>query len=324
MGKLENFYKIRSECPYFFSEEEWKVKEIEAIQECVTPLMKQTLNDLLKDAKCPLSINVTYDGNQVVDVTVERQADEKPEEEDEDEPSPIHRGPSVGFAVYFPDGTVVQRTKAKDTFVATLQVVGLNRVAGFRGKTFSGFPLVSKTFRKNGKHKYQEKAGGWFVYTHMSNKTKKEVLLQLSSEMDLGLVIKDVKDGETTEVPSSRVQGKRQMYYVDGEGPFNKRTCVFETIRKYMELHPDATERELQQAFPADVQGGLGVVRNMTWVQSQVPFRKDISTRFFVKPEELIMLPDGEQLAVCNQWGNNFDGFIRVAREVGILIEKCD
>lgn len=321
MDKLENFYKVRSEYPEFISEEEWNTKEIETIQESLSPQIKQFMNSLLKDVKCPLTFNVAYDGNKVVDVSVERQPVAKSGEEDAT--APIRRGESVGFAVYFPDGTVVKRSKAKDTFVAALQVIGLNRVAGFRGKTFAGFPLVTKTKRMKDDHKYQEKVDGWYVYINMNNNTKKEVLQQLSSEMKLGLVIKD-DDGRQANVSEiSRVKGKRQMFLVDGDGPYNKRLSVLATVRKYLELHPDATEQMLQKAFPADLQGSLGVVRNITWIQGQLRLRKEVTSYFFISPDTLITTAEGEQLAVCNQWGNNFAEFMRAANAVGILIEKA-
>lgn len=117
-------------------------------------------------------------------------------------------------------------------------------------------------------------------------------------------------------------KGKRQMFSIDGEGSFNKRSCVLETIRKYMKSHPGTTSQQLQLAFPPELQGGYGVVRSISWVEHQHQLGKDFMNRYFINPDCFVRTCDGEQLVVSNQWGDQFQRFIDAARKNGIEIEE--
>lgn len=128
-------------------------------------------------------------------------------------------------------------------------------------------------------------------------------------------------DGKTaTNIDSTHEKGKRQMFLLDGRGPLNKRNCVWETICKYMKQNPATTLQQLQQKFPSYIQGSYGVVRSIQWVQQQQQAGKDFMSRFFVSSDKVINTSDGEQIVVCNQWGNNFSRFVRTAKDLGFDI----
>lgn len=328
MDKLDKFYRIRADFPDWMTEEEWHKKEIEIIKECLEPQISQQMKSLLQGVKSPLSVSVEYSEDGTVSVKLTRKGDK---EEKEEEKTPDGNGKrygsrseSVGFIVCFPDGTTVQRSRAKDTLIATLKVIGLNRVAAFRGRTFSGIPLVTRTRREGGNAKWQEYVDGWYVYVNMSNPQKMDVLHKLSNEFNLGLVIK-TEDGKTvTDIDATHEKGKRQMFLLDGRGPLNKRNCVWETISKYMKRNPSTTSQQLQQKFPSEVQGSYGVVRTIQWVQQQQQAGKDFMSRFFISSDKVIRTSDGEQMVVCNQWGDNFNRFIETAKEMGIDIVEAN
>ena len=328
-NKLDNFYRTRADFPDWMTEEEWNQKEIEIIKECLEPQISQQMKSLLQAVKSPLSISVEYSEDGTISVKLARKGEKEEKGEMEDEKTPggkrySSRSESVGFIVCFPDGTIVQRNKAKDTLIATLKVIGLNRVAAFRGRTFSGIPLVTRIKRKDGDPRWQEEVDGWYVYVHMSNKDKIEVLRKLSDEFKLGLVIK-TEDGKTvTDIDATHEKGKRQMFWLDGSGPFNKRYCVWETISKYMKQNPSTTSQQLQMKFPSDVQGSYGVVRTIQWVQQQQQAGKDFMNRFFISSDKVISTSDGEQMVVCNQWGDNFNRFIETAKEMGFDIVEAN
>lgn len=165
MEKLEKFYRTHADFPDWMTEEEWNKKEIEIIKECLEPKIKQSIEELLHGIKCSLSLAIEYDEENGVSVDIRCQGEES---EKLGENKNLHscRSSSVGFVVEFPDGTVVQRNNAKETLVATLRVIGLNRVAAFRGCTFAGIPLVTRTRRGDGDNKWQEEVDGWYVYVN--------------------------------------------------------------------------------------------------------------------------------------------------------------
>lgn len=186
MEKLDNFYRTRAEFPDWMTEEEWHKKEMEIIKECLGQQIKQNMESLLQGIKCPLSISVEYDGANGVQVDLRCQDEDMEQQDGMDK----KRARSMGFVVEFPDGTIVQRSKAKDTLIAALKVIGLNRVAAFRGRTFAGIPLVTRNRRMDGENKWQEEVDGWYVYVNMANAVKIDVLRQLSDELRLGLVVR--------------------------------------------------------------------------------------------------------------------------------------
>ena len=123
MEKLNKFYNTRADFSYWMTEEEWNEKEIEILKECLEPQINQIMKNLLHGVKCPLEISVKYDEENGVSVKINRQAKKTEDPTNSTEPQ-IHRSETVGFTVEFPDGTIVQRNKAKDTLIATLQVIG--------------------------------------------------------------------------------------------------------------------------------------------------------------------------------------------------------
>lgn len=318
--KLDKFYRTRADFPDWMSEDEWHKKEVEIIKECLEPQIRQNLESLLNGIKCPLSMSVMYNKENGVQVDILCQGKDIKSQDNKDRQR-VHRSESTGFVVQFPDGTMVQRSKAKDTLVATLKVIGLNRVAAFRGKTFAGTPLVTRNRRTDGDNKWQEEVDGWYVYVNMSNAVKIDVLRQLSKELRLGLVIKK-ENGDKMNSEDIPHKSKRQLFSIDGKGSFNKRNCVLETVKKYMKSHPNTTSKQLQLVFPPELQGGYGVVRSISWIQHQHQLGKDFMDRYFIDPDSFIQTFDGEQLVVSNQWGDQFQRFINAAKEVGIGIEK--
>lgn len=326
-NKLDEFYRTRAGFPDWMTEEEWNQKEIEIIRERIEPQVVQQMTSLLQGVKCPLTIKVERSEEGRISVCINRTGDENDNTKiDEDENQRIHRSESVGFMVCFPDGTIIKRRKAKDTFVEVLKFIGLSRVASFRSRTFVGIPLVSKTRRLGYGEKCkkcQEEIDGWYVYIHMSNKEKIEVLRMISAELKLGLIVK-TEDGETEGAATTYKKGRRQMFLLNGYGPFNKRNCVWETVNEYMKRNPSTTSQQLQQRFPADVQGSYGVVRTIQWVQRQQQAGKDFIDRYFVSPDKVINTSDGEQIVVCNQWGDNFCRFVDTAKELNLDIVEAD
>ena len=97
-----------------------------------------------------------------------------------------------------------------------------------------------------------------------------------------------------------------------------KNRLVLAVIRAYLRDNSDITCEELKTVFPKSLQGSIGVVERATIAQ----MRPDYSVRFFVKPEEILHLTDGD-MYVCSQWGIlNIPNFLKVAEQLEYKIES--
>lgn len=119
------------------------------------------------------------------------------------------RNKSKNIYVLLPNGNRIMRRNAIDTFVATLQYIGLERVATFKDRLFSGYPLVGKEER-GGDYKWQKEVDGWYVYTYMSNDTKIELLKALSDSFSLGLTAK-YEDGQDELINEKQVESPKSL-----------------------------------------------------------------------------------------------------------------
>lgn len=331
MNELEEFYANRKVMAKYFSEEELKKKEEELIQNEMASGIKEAMENFLKGVKSPLSIRINYDPEMGVSVDIAK-VDAVTDSTDAtntvvtgSQETSITRSPSIGFTVAFPDGTFVKRKNAKETFIAALKVIGLARASSFRGKTFMGFPLVSRTHRKGPEWKCQEYVEGWYVYVNMSNETKMDVLRQISDELRLGLVIRDdtgkvyTRNGKNEGM---RQGGKRAMFRLNGAGPYNKRNFVFAAVKLYLQRYPNVTYEELEKAFPKELQGSYGVIARMSALKRKQLEGHDHMTRYFTDDKHLLQTKDGAIFAVCTQWSDQFGNFTNHVRRFGWTVSE--
>lgn len=335
MNNLEEFYATRKAMAKFFSEEELKQKEAEVIQNEMASGIKEAMEEFLKGVKSPLSIRINYDPEQGVSVDIAKMdaiaagADvtnpDATDSSDGSQETPITRSPSIGFSVAFPSGTYVKRKNAKETFIAALKVIGLARASSFRGRTFMGFPLISRTHRKGPDWKCQEFVDGWYVYVNMSNETKMDVLRQISDELRLGLVIRDDTGKVYTrsgKAEGTRQGGKRAMFRLNGAGPYNKRNFVYAAVKLYLQRYPNVTYEELEKAFPKEIQGSYGVIARMSVLRKKQFEGHDHMTRYFTDDKHLLQTKDGAIFAVCTQWGDQFGNFENHIRRFGWTVSE--
>ena len=102
--------------------------------------------------------------------------------------------PTKGLRVEFPDGVVICRKTAIETFVETLRRIGFERIASLDIMHGKGFKLVSKQQRtpQNGRV-WQHECDGWFVYSNISNIQKLQDLELISRHFHLNLKIGESK-----------------------------------------------------------------------------------------------------------------------------------
>jgi len=104
-------------------------------------------------------------------------------------------------------------------------------------------------------------------------------------------------------------------FSLDGGRTFmNKRRFVLAVVRRYAAEHPDATFDDLERQFPSSLLSReRGVVRPLATVREWMRTNPDVGRRYCIRPDEIITLHDGMEVAVHNQWGERFPRFLRVA-----------
>lgn len=149
----------------YFSEAELKQKEEELLQGELAAAVSQSVTQVLAGVRSPIRIMIDHDPQDGTIVKIARKdtpsvslavnvpstgfSSEPSVEEEHTTGKHSSRVRSNGFTVRFPDGTEVRRKNAKETMIATLKVIGMHRVAAFRGRLFKGYPLVSRNERRD-------------------------------------------------------------------------------------------------------------------------------------------------------------------------------
>lgn len=220
MTKLEKLYSIiensREVGVKLTKEVLQQVEELEEgiIKEEILPALSSDIAPRLEPIRRDLVLVVGYHPGEPISVALSRKAkiseimgaktliprnstpvknEEKPEATEAHEATKHVENTTKGLKVTFPDGTVIWRRSAIDTFIETLRVIGFDRIPEV-GIIRSGYNLVGKEKRppKAGSI-WQHECDGWYVYSNMSNATKIEYLKTISDYYKLGLIIEEGK-----------------------------------------------------------------------------------------------------------------------------------
>lgn len=147
---------------------------------------------------------------------------------------------------------------------------------------------------------------------------RSDVSFQFSYSPEDGLKINEKDNSIMTfvedDIPNKR---DRTMFSINGGEPLNKRRFVLEVVRMYVQEHPNVSLKELERRFPTSIHTSKanGVVRSYEDVMRRVAVHPNLKLRFFLNPEDLIVLSDGTKVTVHNQWGGEvFDNFLKVAK----------
>jgi hypothetical protein len=117
------------------------------------------------------------------------------------------------------------------------------------------------------------------------------------------------------------VKGRDYTKYLYKGKCYGKGRLVHAVVRDYVLNNPGVKYGQLIQEFPDHLQGGpMGVVTNDIKAAQAYKGR-----RFYTEQSELIVLSDGTECAVSNQWGKNTARFItHCANVLGLQIDTCD
>ena len=89
--------------------------------------------------------------------------------------------------VTLPDGTVIFEKKAIDTFLMTLQYIGLERISKLQSIISQGHPLVST--EKHESVKSFRELDGYFIGTHSSTATKASFIQRIARELHIKITV---------------------------------------------------------------------------------------------------------------------------------------
>lgn len=212
MTKLEKLYSIiensREVGVKLSKDVLQQVEELEEgiIKEEILPALGNDIAPRLKPIKRDLVLVVEYHPGNPISVSLSRKTniaelidakllEQDPQVEHRDgakRRKPVERvNPKTILRVTFPDGTVIEDSKAKITFTKTIQKIGLMRVRNL-GIAFCGVPIVSNTLDKKYGRAQVPVEGGLYVMTHSSTYDKKKQLDKIAKELQLNLVIEEI------------------------------------------------------------------------------------------------------------------------------------
>lgn len=212
MTKLEKLYSIiensREVGVKLSKDVLQQVEELEEgiIKEEILPALGNDIAPRLEPIKRDLVLVVEYHPGNPISVSLSRKTniaelidakllEQDPQVEHRDgakRRKPVERvNPKTILRVTFPDGTVIEDSKAKITFTKTIQKIGLMRVRNL-GIAFCGVPIVSNTLDKKYGRAQVPVEGGLYVMTHSSTHDKKKQLDKIAKELGINLVIEEI------------------------------------------------------------------------------------------------------------------------------------
>lgn len=133
------------------------------------------------------------------------------------------------------------------------------------------------------------------------------------------LATKDLFVALIKKLSASHNQVKKdysKYYFNDVE--YGKGRLVLAVVTDFVSSNPGMTINKLKNIFPKYIQGSIGVLNELQYVQNKYEGKNH--QRHFLKPYELIRLKDCT-VAVSTEWSmGNIDNFIRHAKMIGYMI----
>ncbi|MBU3836851.1 MAG: hypothetical protein H9777_00685 [Candidatus Phocaeicola faecigallinarum] len=181
--------------------------EEEIIKKEILPVLSKTIEPALQPVQRELLLVVDYVPGKPLSVRLSRKRniDNILTDAVEIKPDPIvaHRSngpqkakkediaPKTLLRVTMPDGTVLEKAKAKDTFVAVICRIGIERVRPL-GLKFCKVPIISNIRdAKYGKAQVPVD-GGWLILTHSSTNDKKKQLDKIAKALKIRMKVEIV------------------------------------------------------------------------------------------------------------------------------------
>lgn len=142
----------------------------------------------------------------------------------------------------------------------------------------------------------------------------KEQKVSLQDTIRQGLELSSVTSvGDAVE--TNKVKKDFSTFNFQGKS-YNKGRLVNEVVKAYVRDNPNINFSELEEAFPTEIQGSLGVV---TSEENAVQiYKRTGHKRYYIKSNEIIDVSDGK-VATSNQWKtDNIEKFVNHVNKMGL------
>ena len=236
--------------------------------------------------------------------------------------------------VKYPNGSVFSSDLVWETLVDVVNYAGPERVRQLN-MVYLGDNLVTPRLNDNPQYRRAQKrvGRGLYVSTCSSTDVKYKQIERINEELRLGLKLEKVYVDESEKTqddtnakmfseskPADR-KHDRTKYSFEGSEWYNKRRFVLEVVKYYVSTHPGVSYETLIRVFPASLHPNKsnGVIKRYNDVLKQIAINPDVRNRFFLKEDEIIELANGMKIVVHNQWGDNIDKFLDVAKSLYLV-----
>lgn len=233
--------------------------------------------------------------------------------------------------VKYPNGSEFSSNHVWETLVDVVNYAGPKRVQQLN-IVCMGDNLVSSRLNDNPLYRSAQKdiGRGLYVCTYSSTDTKFKQIERINQELQLGLIVEKVYIDENGNSQVKRDDEpytwdelksgsrNRTKYSFEGGELLSKRRFVLEVVKYYVRCHPHISYENLIRVFPAKLNSNKtnGVIKSYNDVAKQVALNSDVRNRFFMKDDEVITLSNGMKVVVHNQWGEDFEKFLKVAESL--------
>lgn len=233
--------------------------------------------------------------------------------------------------VKYPNGSEFSSNLVWETLADVVNYAGPERVKQLN-IICMGDNLVSSRLNDNPLYRSAQKdiGRGLYVCTYSSTDIKYKQIERINQELRLGLIVEKVyidengfsqikKDDEPYSWDELKSGTRdRTKYSFEGGELLSKRRFVLEVVKYYVRCHPHISYESLIRVFPATLNSNKtnGVIKSYNDVAKQVALNPDVRNRFFMKDDEVITLSNGMKVVVHNQWGEDFEKFLKVAESL--------
>lgn len=127
----------------------------------------------------------------------------------------------------------------------------------------------------------------------------------------------EINDGSSDKKNKGFKKHKDKTKYLFNGNTYCKRRLVLECVKYYVNKNDITHYDDFIEVFPDDIQGSLGVIRNIDAADKY----GNAKSRFFFRDDDIIKFEDGSYV-VCSQWSNsNIEKFLKLADDLGLEIK---
>ena len=214
MSKLSKLYELRRLSQEFGmewtekQENQLEAEEERLIKNEVLPVVTKSIEPALSQVERELVLMVDYVPGSPLKVSLSRKRNLLDALEDviEIKPDPVATHKTLGpqkkpksnvsektvLRVTLPTGEVIAEKKAKDTFVKTIQWIGVMKSRSV-GLTWCNVPLISNTEDPKYKKAQVDVGEGWLLLTHSSTYHKKMQLDKIAKALGIDLKVEIIQ-----------------------------------------------------------------------------------------------------------------------------------